>query len=256
MGNEEGELNILRSDIYKMTIRLREQADALERDKRYLADSMADISHQLRTPLTSMHLALSLLSREETTQEQRYDLLRELSLLVSRMDTLISALLKISKIDAGTASFRSETVLVRQVVEEAAEVLAIPMELRGQTLSISIAPEVSFVGDPMWTAEALENILKNGMEHMDEGGTITVSATENGLLTEIVITDDGKGIAPEDLPHIFERFYRGKNDNSGGFGIGLSLSRMIITRQNGTIKVQNRKGGGTRFVIRFYKGVV
>lgn len=255
-GNEEGELKILKSEIYKMTIRLREQADALRKDKIYLADSIADISHQLRTPLTSMNLALSLLSREDCPPERQRMLLRELTVLLQRMDSLISALLKISKIDAGTAEFQSEPVSVYRVLSEAAELIAIPMELRGQTLKLYGDRDASFLGDELWSVEALGNILKNCMEHMAENGTLVIQVTENVLFTEIVIQDDGKGIDPEDLPHIFERFYRGKNADSGSFGIGLALSRMIITQQNGTIKASNRLKGGTQFTIRFYKGAV
>lgn len=256
MENDEGELKILKSEIYKMTVMLREQADALEKDKIYLADSIADISHQLRTPLTSMGLILSLLSRKNTTPQRQMDLLRELTVLLRRMDSLISALLKISKIDAGTAEFQSEPVLVQQLIEKAAEPIVIPLELRGQTIQIKGDPNVTFLGDEMWSVEALGNILKNCMEHMDENGVIQISYIENALYTEITIKDNGKGISKEDLPHIFERFYRGENADSSSFGIGLALSRMIITEQNGTIKAGNNPEGGMYFIIRFYKGVI
>lgn len=256
LGNEEGELKLLKSEIYKMTVRLREQADALEQDKHYLADAIADISHQLRTPLTSMNLAMSLLCREECSPEKQKALLREVTMLLQRMDSLITALLKISKLDAGTVVFRKEPVSVFQVLSEAAEGVAIPMDLRGQTLRISGDSDAMFEGDDQWTVEAFSNIMKNCMEHMNSGGTLTVQVTENALYTEILFQDDGVGIDPEDLPHIFERFYRGKHADSSGFGIGLSLSRMIVSQQNGTIKVANRRTGGTEFTIRFYKGTI
>lgn len=256
LGNEEGELKVLKSEIYKMTVRLREQADQLQQDKVYLADSIADISHQLRTPLTSMNLVLSLLTRGSTDPERQRALLRELTVLLHRMDSLIAALLKISKIDAGTAEFQQEPVSVYGVLHQAAETIAIPMELRGQTMEITGDPQASYLGDEMWSVEAIGNVLKNCMEHMPEGGRLTVAVEENVLYTQVIIEDNGKGIAKEDLPHIFERFYRGKNADSGSFGIGLALSRMIITRQNGTIKAANRKEGGSRFIIRFYKGAV
>lgn len=147
LGNEEGELKLLKSEIYKMTVRLREQADALEQDKHYLADAIADISHQLRTPLTSMNLAMSLLCREECSPEKQKALLREVTMLLQRMDSLITALLKISKLDAGTVVFRKEPVSVFQVLSEAAEGVAIPMDLRGQTLRISGDSDAMFEGD-------------------------------------------------------------------------------------------------------------
>lgn len=254
--NEEGELKILQSELYKMTVTLREQADALRADKVYLADSIADISHQLRTPLTSMHLTLSMLSREDCAAEQRQALLRELTLLLSRMDSLIAALLKISKIDAGTAEFQKESVSVYRVLQKAMEPLAIPMELRGQSVWIKGDRKASFLGDEMWSVEAICNILKNCMEHMEENGKIMISTEENALYTELVIRDTGKGIDKADLPHIFERFYRGKNADSNSFGIGLALSRMIITQQNGTIKAGNHPEGGSKFTIRFYKSTI
>lgn len=254
--NEEGELKVLQSELYKMTVTLREQADALRADKVYLADSIADISHQLRTPLTSMHLTLSLLSQEDCSAEQRQTLLRELTALLSRMDSLIAALLKISKIDAGTAEFQKEPVSVYRLLQKALEPLAIPMELRGQSIWIKGNREAVFLGDEMWSVEAVCNILKNCMEHMGENGKIMISIGENALYTELVIRDTGKGIAKEDLPHIFERFYRGKNADSNSFGIGLALSRMIITQQNGTIKAGNHPEGGSRFTIRFYKSTI
>lgn len=228
----------------------------MQKDKIYLADSIADISHQLRTPLTSMNLVLTLLKREQNSPERQQELLRELTILLSQMDSLITALLKISQIDAGTAEFQQEPVSVYKVPSRAAEGIAIPMELRGQTMTISGDAQASYLGDEMWSAEALGNILKNCMEHMGENGKLEISVMENVMYTEIMIEDNGKGIAKEDLPHLFERFYRGKNADSGSFGIGLALSRMIISQQNGTIKVANRHQGGARFTIRFYKGAV
>lgn len=256
LGNEEGELKILKSELYKMTIRLREQADALQQDKVYLADAIADISHQLRTPLTSMGVALSLLSREDCSPQRQRELVREVTVLLHRMDSLITALLKLSKLDTGTVALQAETVLLSSVVRQSAQLVAIPMELRGQRLQVTGDPKAAFQGDLLWTVEALGNILKNCVEHMDEGGVISLNMAENALYTQLVVEDDGKGIAPEDLPHIFERFYRGKNDDSGSFGIGLALSRMIVNRQNGTIKAENRRQGGARFTIRFYKGTI
>lgn len=253
---EEGELAVLRSEVYKMTLTLRQQAELLVRDKRYLADSLADISHQLRTPLTSMNMIVSFLQQPDLTPQRRRELLRDMQTLLARMDWLMVALLKISKIDAGTVRFDRQTVRLKDVVDKAAEPLAVPMELRGQSLHVEGEADASFMGDLAWTTEAVENILKNCMEHTPPDGDIWVTWQESPLFAELTIHDSGIGIAPEDLPHIFERFYRGQNTQSTGFGVGLSLARMIITSQNGTVMAQNHPRGGSQFVIKFYKQVV
>lgn len=253
---QEGELAILRSEIYKMTLTLRQQTDLLHKDKQYLADSLADISHQLRTPLTSMNMIVSFLQQPDLTDHRRRELLRELQTLLSRMDWLIVALLKISKIDAGTVVFDSQPVRLKALVDAAAEPLAVPMELREQTLYIDGDETACFMGDFAWTAEAVENILKNCMEHTPPGGYIRVACKETALYAEIVVHDSGMGIAPDDMPHIFERFYRGKKSQTAGFGVGLSLARMIVSAQNGTLTAENHPQGGSLFTMKFYKQTI
>lgn len=250
----EGELSILHSEIYKMTVRLREQQQKLLSDKEYLADSLADISHQIRTPLTSINLLVERLSVSGLTDECRHQLTNELYGLLDRIDWLITTLLKISKLDAGTVQFNRDTVSLEMLINKSCAPLLIPIELRGQELVI--CAEGNFYGDPAWTSEAVGNIVKNCMEHTPDGGKIEIEATENALYSEIVIKDNGTGISPEDLPHIFERFYKGKDSDGKSFGIGLALSRMIIAGQKGTVKAENRKNTGAMFTLRFYKGTV
>ena len=252
----EGELSILQNELDKMTLRLREQAEALTNDKLLLIDSTADISHQLRTPLTSMNLILSRLEEPQLDPRQRLSLVKDAERLVSRIDWLVSSLLKISKLDADTVKFRKEPVLLSQVIRQGSDPLLIPIELRQQNFTVKVEEGASFLGDLSWSTEALGNILKNCMEHTPVGGTISVEGFENPLFTEITISDTGSGIDPEDLPHLFERFYKGKDASEQSVGIGLALSRMIITKQNGTIKAENISTGGAKFTIRFYKGVV
>ena len=250
----EGELSILHSEIYKMTVRLREQQQKLLSDKEYLANSLADISHQIRTPLTSINLLVERLSATGLTDECRHQLTNELYELLDRIDWLITTLLKISKLDAGTVSFNKETVSLETLIKRSCSPLLIPMELRGQELRIHA--DGAFQGDFSWSCEAIGNIVKNCMEHTPEGGRIEINATENALYSEIIIKDNGTGISPEDLPHIFERFYKGKDSDGKSFGIGLALSRMIIAGQGGTVKAENRNPVGAMFTIRFYKGTV
>lgn len=257
--NTEGELSILQSEIGKMTVRLRQQSEALISDKEFLADSIADISHQIRTPLTSVNIIVSMLSDEHITKERRSELMRELNHLLLKIDWLITALLKMSKLDAGTAHFQNTTVSVRRTIEKAVEPLAVLMELKNQKLLCNIDEKVTFYGDISWTAEALCNIIKNCMEHTPDngGGIIEIEADENVVFTRIIIRDNGTGICEEDIPHLFERFYKGLNSAEDSFGIGLALARMILISENGTIKAENNKyTPGACFTIKFYKGEI
>ena len=250
----EGELSILENELSKLTLRLNEQAETLLTDKKYLADSLADISHQLRSPLTSIHLILTMLKEPGLSEERRHKLLYELTQLISRIDWLVEALLKISKMDAKTVQFSQTHIEAAQLIEAASSTLLIPMELRGQNFNVHLAEGFEgFTGDFSWCTEALLNLLKNCMEHTPEGGTIEVLCQENTIFTEIIVQDNGPGFDREDLPHIFERFYRGKNATDQSIGIGLALSRMIVCQQNGTIKAENRPEGGARFIVKFYK---
>lgn len=254
-GSAEGELAILQSEIQKMVIRLRDAADSQRRERGRLADAMADISHQLRTPLTSMNLTASLLASEELTQERRLQLTRELKTLLVRVDWLVEALLKMSKIDAGAVTFEHESASAAELIDRAAAPLAVPMDVREQTLQVSCDRQ-QFAGDLAWSVEALGNVLKNCMEHTPRGGVIRVEVRETALFTQITVRDSGSGFDTEDIPHIFERFYKGKNAGEGSFGIGLALARMIQTGQNGTIWAENAPEGGALFTLRWYKSVV
>lgn len=256
ISDEAGDLAVLSSQIYKMTIRLREQAERLQADKLYLRDSVADISHQLRTPLTTVRMLVKRLGRETSDSAVRQKYLWEVNHLLTRIEWLIAALLKISQLESGTVTFQQELVSVEALVRKAAEPLAVPMELREQSLMMQIPAEAAYCGDFLWSVQAIENIIKNCMTHTPNGGEIRITAQANPVYTEIIISDTGPGIAPGDLPHIFERFYKGQKSGDESYGIGLALARMIIRQQNGTIKAANRAAGGAEFHIRFYKGAV
>jgi len=240
---KEGEFYILQNEVQKMTLRIREQNDALIKDKQYLADSLADIAHQLRTPLTSANLILSFLERSPNV--------RELEELLVRMDWLITSLLKISRLDAGVVAFQHEPVSVYGLIESALRPLAIPMELHNIDVQMEVPKDAAIQGDLGWLTEAVQNILKNCMESVGENGKIEIACTENNLYTELMIHDSGAGFAQEDLLRLFDRFYRGKNDSAVGYGIGLALCKMIVTRQGGTITAKNHPQGGAVFMIRF-----
>ena len=250
----EGELSILANQVQKLTLRLTEAAEVVEADKKHLADSLTDISHQLRTPLTAMTLTTTMLRTSELTNEKRMELTGELRSLLTRTDWLVETLLKISKLDAGTVKLTKDTVSVSELISRSAAPIAIPLDLRNQTLMVKCGEE-SFSGDLIWSAEALGNILKNCVEHTPEGGTITVTAQETALYTQIEVEDTGSGFDPKDIPHLFERFYKGSNASQNSYGIGLALARTVITAQNGTVQAQNCETGA-KFIIKFYKQII
>ena len=254
-GSEEGELAILSSEIQKMTVMLRDQTDQLKAEKLRLTDAIADMFHQMRTPLTSMNIQLSLLESEDLSYEKRVLLARELKKQTERLHWLVETLLKMSRIDAGVVEFKKDRVSVKTLVSKAAEPFLIPMELRGQELIIDVSDE-SFTGDLAWSVEAIGNLIKNCMEHTPEGGWVRVEALETAIFTQITVQDSGSGFDPADIPYLFERFYKGSNASQTSIGIGLALSRAIITEQGGTIAAENAPDGGARFIVKFYKSVV
>ncbi|MBU8878679.1 HAMP domain-containing histidine kinase [Bacillus sp. FJAT-29790] len=254
--NREGELSILKSDIYKVTLMLSEQRSLLQQDKISLTDGISDISHQLKTPLTSMLVMADLLSDTGLPEAKRTEFTRNIRIQLERIEWLVSSLLKLSKIDAGTVQFKKDQIAVRKLIQKALEPVLIPMEIKEQTVSIKGEDTVSFLGDLNWTSEAMINILKNCLEHTPKGEVIAISFSENPLFTEIIITDNGKGIPKEEIPYIFKRFYKGKNASEDSIGIGLAMAHSIITSQNGDLEVKNRKVKGTQFRIKFYKQII
>lgn len=254
--NEEGELSILKNEIYKVTLMLSKQGELLKKEKMQLADAISDISHQLKTPLTSMRVMSDLLSNNDLEAEKRIEFTNNIEMQLDRMQWLLTSLLKLSKIDAGTVSFKKDRVAVSELIRKSTEPLLIPIEIKNQTLVIEGGSNVSFTGDLYWTTEALINIIKNCIEHTGEDGRISIFFDENPLFTEIKILDNGSGIEKEDLPYIFKRFYKGKNAGEDSVGIGLAMAKTIVTSQNGDINVSSRKNEGTCFIIKFYKVTV
>lgn len=253
--NDEGEFSRMKNEIYKITTMLREQAERLERDQRSLAASIADISHQLKTPLTSLSVMTDLLEGNPAA-DKRAEFVQRIRSQLRRMEWLVTSLLKLSKLDTGTAGMKRVPYRVRTVIDRALDTLAIPLELRSQQVTVEGDDRVELTGDPDWTCEALINILKNCVEHTPEHGRIHIAFEDNPLFTRITITDNGAGIDREDLPHIFRRFYKGKNASDDSVGIGLAMSHAIISKQGGDISAESEKGKGTRFIITFYKRVI
>jgi signal transduction histidine kinase len=252
----EGELSILKADIYKLTIRLSEQTALLQQDKRKLTDAISDISHQLNTPLTSMMVMSDLLNQDHLPADKRAEFARNIRVQLERIEWLVSSLLKLSKIDAGTVAFKKEEIPLMKLLDKALAPVLIPMDIKEQQLIVEGDESAVFRGDMNWTAEAIINLLKNSVEHTPAGGKIHIAFAENPLYAEIKITDNGAGIAKEDLPYIFKRFYKGKNAGEGSIGIGLAMANSIISSQQGTIEVKSDKGAGTQFHIKFFKGII
>lgn len=274
-GMQEGELSILANELDKMVSRLYLTTDQLERESASLADSLADISHQLKTPMTSMSFMCELMKtrvRESSNIDEddaRYLLgkLRSVQLLQERVRWLVSVPLKLARIDAGVVKLATQQVDAAVVVKEAAESLAIPFDLANVELVLNLEDGSSYIGDAAWSREAILNVMKNCMEHAGEGGCVEVSVSHDALACRICIQDTGPGISPEDLPHVFERFYRGEDSGEAtatdpsGVGIGLSLAQSLVSAQGGAIKASNardRDGAvlGARFDIVFFSVTV
>lgn len=251
---QEGELAILQTQLQKLLVKLRQSSARDQEDKAFLRDSIADISHQLRTPMTSLNLIAAMLPEVGADSVRQRELQQQLNQLLQRIDWLVDALLNLAKIDAGTAYFRRNTLDAAQVLRQAAEPLEIALEIREITLQVTGSG--SYTGDGAWSAEALGNILKNCMEHVPQGGKILVEISQTPLYTQLCLQDTGPGFAPDDLPHLFERFYKGHNAAANSFGIGLALAQRIISAQNGTIRAQNAPEGGALFTVRFYHGTI
>jgi signal transduction histidine kinase len=200
-----------------------------------------------------MVVMADLLSDSALSEGKRREFTHNIQVQLERIEWLVSSLLKLSKLDAGTILFKKENVNVKQLIGKSTEPLLIPMDIKEQTLLIKGDEATSYIGDLHWTQEALINVLKNAVEHTKEGGQITIQFSENPLFTEIAVTDNGEGISKADLPYVFKRFYKGKNASEDSVGIGLAMAHSIITRQNGTLEVKSELGVGTTFHFKIYK---
>lgn len=250
--NTDDELSVLKSEIYKTTVLLKESAENSLQDKKNLKDSLSDISHQLKTPLTSVLIMLdAMLDDPDIDEETRKDFLQSIKKEVTSLNFFINAILKLSRFDANTVHFHTQSVPVAELLEEVAQNLSILCDLRGVELNISGERESVLVCDRKWQAEALTNIVKDCVEHSPQGSSVEICHQSNKLYCSIVITDHGTGISAEDLPHIFERFYRGSHAAHDSVGIGLALAKSIIETAGGRIYVKSVPGQGTSFEIRY-----
>lgn len=253
---EEGELSILYSEIYKVTVQLRETAQQMQESQQFLSDSLSDISHQLKTPLTSMMMMVELMQQPQMDPQQRSEFLRVISNQLSRMQWLIQSLLKMARLQAGAVQFSPSPQKVRSLLSKALSQAEAELVRSGVEWIMECPDDFELMLDENWTVEALGNILRNCAEHTGRGGRIVIRCRRTMLADQIEIEDNGEGIDPQDLPHLFERFYRGRNARPDSVGIGLAMSYQIITGQGGMLRVVSQLGQGSCFQLRFPRQIV
>lgn len=252
--NTEDDLSNFRNELYKIAIMLKEQASQSINDKKALQTSLEDISHQLKTPLTSISIMLDNIRENPNMDEHtRQEFIYEISRQINWINWLVISLLKLSKLDSNTAVFVQKEIKVEDLINNVVKNLAIPIDIKQQNVIVNGSSDVMFVGDYNWQLEALTNIVKNCIEHTVENKNIYINWEENNFYTKIVIKDEGVGIDKKDVKHIFERFYKGKNSSENSVGIGLALAKSIIEKDNGYIICVSELGRGTTFEIKYMK---
>ena len=249
----EDELSILKNEIYKTTIMLKETAENSNKEKLELKDSLSNISHQLKTPLTSILIILdNLIDDPEMNKDIRKDFIKDIKRQINSINFLVQSILKLSKLDTNTINFIEEEIELKKLINQAIKNVSMLSDLRNVNIKIKIKSNPVIKCDFKWQVEAITNILKNCVEHSNNNSDVIVTIEDNKIYSKITIKDNGSGIAKDDLPHIFERFYKGKNATPDSIGIGLALSKTIIEKDNGSISVDTNKYG-TKFIIKYFK---
>ncbi len=252
---QSGELASLQNDLLKVTTRLKNSLEMSKKAKKELAKNLADISHQLKTPLTSLFLIHEALKAKEMSEEVRTDFLKKEEQVLDHMDHLITSLLKVSQVESGTITLKKETLFLKKMIENILKELEVLAQEKHIKIIIQMEDDLKLMGDAIWLKEAIFNLMKNSIEHSKENGTIWIMGKDTSLYLELKIIDNGSGIMKEDLPHIFERFYKG-HQKSKGIGIGLNLTKSILDRMNATIRVKSKPNEKTSFIIHFYRNII
>lgn len=252
--NADDELSGLKNEIYKLTVLLKEQADRALEQKKALADAMADISHQLKTPLTSATVLLDNLTENPgMDQLTRQRFLREVTRQLTGMSWLVTTILKLSRIDAGVVVLEESWTDGRELVEDALQRLEIPAEWKGIVFDVKMPEGMGLYADRKWMGEALMNIVKNAIEHSPEQGVIEIAGEENEVYTQIAVRNQGGAITEEERRNLFRRFFIGNSAREDSVGIGLALAKEIVEKQDGHITVESSEEKGTEFLFRFLK---
>ena len=252
--NTEDELSILKNEIYKTTVMLKEVAENSVQDKVNLKNSLSDISHQLKTPLTSMSVMIdNILDNPQMDEDIKSEFIKDIRRGIININFLVNTLLKLSKLDANSVHFINKNVYVNEIINESIKNVSVLCDLKNINIVANGGKEIHLCCDIKWQVEAITNILKNCIEHSPENSKIEIEYEENNVYIKIQIRDHGIGINEQDLPHIFERFYKGKNSSNESVGIGLSLTKSIVEKNNGYIEAQSEEGIGTTFEIKYFK---
>lgn len=252
--NGEDELTKLRNELYKTTVLLRETAENSEKEKTNLSNSLTDISHQLKTPLTSIRIMIdNIQNNPDMDEKTRNEFIEDISKQIDWISSLVISLLKLAKFDAGSIVMRDEEINVKKLIQNIISNLAILIDIKDIKIEENISEQITLFADYNWQLEALTNIIKNCVEHSFDGGKIKIEAESNSVFTKIIITDEGEGIEKKDLNRIFERFYKSAKSSENSIGIGLALAKTIIEKERGYIKVESEVGKGTKFEIKYLK---
>ena len=255
--NNEGEISLLKNNIYKVTVMLREENDILKKEKNALSDSISDISHQIKTPLTSILVMLDILSSERNiTEDRKNKIVHEITKQIKWINWLLVSLLKLAKLDTKTVNYKFESINLNEFINDCIKKLEILIEINNVNVVTKINENIEIYIDKDWMKEAVINIIKNAIEHTRENGEIDIECDTNSVYTSMKIIDHGEGINEDDLKNIFKKFYRGKNSSKDSIGVGLSLAKRIIEKQNGTITVKSELNKETIFEIKLYKHII
>lgn len=251
----EGQLGILESEIYKLASLYYESSAHMGKENEYLSKMLSDISHQIKTPLTSITIMTDLLKEPELSEEKRLEFAGRIDQQVNRITWLIKNLLTLSQLEADVLKLKKEDVNIAHLIEKAVEPLRVMADIRDVEIDTEMDSDIHVICDEHWTVEAVSNIVKNCLEHTPPGGKITMAAKQSNLSTSLYVRDNGEGIGKEEIGHIFERFYKGKNASNNSVGIGLALAKQIMMQQNGMIEVKSEPQMGTEFQIKWYHGI-
>ena len=254
--NSEDELSKLRNELYKTTVLLRESAENSKKENINLSNSLADISHQLKTPLTSTRIMIdNIYDNPDMDEETKMDFIKSINNQIEWISSLVVSLLKLAKFDAGTIVMNDENVNIIELINNVKDNLSIILELKEIDIILEYDHSKPIIVsiDYTWQLEALTNIIKNAIEHSKNNSKIHIKIEDSSVFTKIIIEDEGEGISKKDLPHIFQRFYKSEKSSENSIGIGLSLAKTIIEKDNGYINVKSEEGKGTTFYIKYMK---
>lgn len=255
--NDESDLAILQNELYKTTIMLKEESENAKKDKSSIKTSMEDISHQLKTPLTSISIMLdNLMDDPDMDQSTRNEFIADIKRETMNINFLVQSLLKLSRFDINSVEFNNQLNSLKDIAAKAVQNNASLSDLRNVNVTVDVPDQIYLNCDLNWQVEAVSNIVKDSVEHSPDGSAVRIEGKQTKFYTEVQIQDSGSGMDEEDKKHIFERFYKGKNASKEGIGIGLSLAKTIIQNNNGTVSVESAEGKGTTFTIRYMNSLV